>query len=76
MRSASADYLIDMGPRAGVNGGHVIASGTPAEVGAQQVDSLTGDYLSGRKRIAVPARQAADRSQAHAESCRRDRAII
>jgi excinuclease ABC subunit A len=52
----SADYLIDMGPRAGVNGGHVIASGTPAEV-ERNKDSLTGDYLSGRKKIAVPARR-------------------
>ena len=52
----AADYLIDMGPRAGVNGGHVIASGTPAEVEAN-VASITGDYLSGRKRIDVPARR-------------------
>ncbi len=52
----AADYLIDMGPRAGVNGGHVIASGTPSEV-EENAASLTGDYLSGRKRIAVPARR-------------------
>ncbi len=52
----AADYLIDMGPRAGVNGGHVIASGTPAEV-EQNTASLTGDYLSGRKRIEVPMRR-------------------
>ena len=52
----AADYLIDMGPRAGVNGGHVIASGTPAEVEAN-IASITGDYLSGRKRIDVPARR-------------------
>ncbi len=51
-----ADYLIDMGPRAGVNGGHVIARGTPAEVAANPA-SLTGDYLSGRRRIEVPARR-------------------
>ena len=49
-----ADYLIDMGPRAGRNGGHVIARGTPAEVAANPA-SLTGDYLSGRRRIEVPA---------------------
>ncbi len=51
-----ADYLIDMGPRAGMNGGHVIARGTPAEVAANPA-SLTGDYLSGRRRIDVPARR-------------------
>ncbi len=51
-----ADYLIDMGPRAGMNGGHVVAQGTPAEV-ASNPASLTGDYLSGRRRIDVPARR-------------------
>jgi excinuclease ABC subunit A len=51
-----ADHLIDMGPRAGVNGGYVIASGTPAEV-ERNTDSLTGDYLAGRKRIEVPAKR-------------------
>ncbi|MDG6095017.1 excinuclease ABC subunit UvrA [Acetobacter sp. AN02] len=50
----AADWLIDMGPGAGVSGGTVIAAGTPAEV-AQNRDSLTGDYLSGRKSIPVPA---------------------
>jgi len=50
----AADYLIDMGPAAGINGGHVIARGTPAEVEANPA-SLTGDYLSGRRRIEVPA---------------------
>ena len=42
-----------MGPAAGVNGGHVIAEGTPAEIAANP-KSLTGDYLSGRRRIDVP----------------------
>ena len=51
-----ADYLIDMGPRAGANGGHVVAQGTPAEVAANPA-SLTGDYLSGRRRIEVPSRR-------------------
>jgi len=50
----AADHLIDMGPLAGVNGGHVVAQGTPAEV-ANNPASLTGDYLSGRRRIEVPA---------------------
>jgi len=51
-----ADHLIDMGPRAGVHGGHVIAQGTPDEV-ARNKNSLTGDYLSGRRRIEVPAKR-------------------
>ncbi len=50
----AADYLIDMGPAAGVHGGHVVAHGTAAEVMAHP-DSLTGAYLSGRRRIEVPA---------------------
>ena len=50
----AADHLIDMGPAAGINGGHVIAEGTPAEVAANP-KSLTGDYLSGRRMIPVPA---------------------
>ncbi len=49
----AADYLIDMGPAAGVHGGNVIAHGTPDEVAAHP-DSLTGAYLSGRRRIEVP----------------------
>jgi len=49
----AADHLIDMGPAAGVNGGFVVAEGTPAEVAANP-KSLTGDYLSGRRRIEVP----------------------
>ena len=50
----SADYLIDIGPGAGVHGGQVVAAGTPAEVMANP-DSLTGQYLSGKKKIEVPA---------------------
>ena len=49
----AADHLIDMGPAAGVDGGRVVAEGTPAEVAANP-KSLTGDYLSGRRRIDVP----------------------
>jgi excinuclease ABC subunit A len=48
-----ADYVIDIGPGAGVHGGEVIASGTPAEVMANE-NSITGQYLSGRRRIEVP----------------------
>ncbi|MFN8924366.1 MAG: excinuclease ABC subunit UvrA, partial [Rhodospirillales bacterium] len=49
----AADYLIDMGPGAGVHGGSVVARGTPAEVAAHP-DSVTGDYLSGRRKVPVP----------------------
>jgi excinuclease ABC subunit A len=50
----AADHLIDMGPEAGANGGHVIAQGTPAEVEANP-KSITGDYLAGRRAIPIPA---------------------
>ena len=50
----AADYLIDIGPGAGAHGGEVVACGTPEEVMANE-RSLTGDYLSGRKRIELPA---------------------
>ena len=58
----AADHLIDMGPAAGLAGGHVIAEGTPAEVAANPA-SLTGDYLSGRRFIPVPARRAIDKKR-------------
>ena len=54
----SADYIIDVGPGAGVHGGHIVAAGTPEEVMANPA-SLTGQYLSGKRYIAVPkARRA------------------
>ena len=49
----AADHLIDMGPAAGIDGGRVVAEGTPPEVSANP-KSLTGDYLAGRRRIDVP----------------------
>ncbi len=48
----SADYVVDIGPGAGVHGGFVVAEGTPAEI-ADNPASLTGDYLSGRRRIGM-----------------------
>ncbi|MDR3221658.1 MAG: excinuclease ABC subunit UvrA [Candidatus Accumulibacter sp.] len=48
-----ADYVVDIGPGAGVHGGFIVAEGTPAEVMANPA-SLTGDYLAGRRRIATP----------------------
>jgi excinuclease ABC subunit A len=52
----TADYLLDIGPGAGVHGGHVVAQGTPAEV-EKNPESLTGQYLSGKKKIAVPKKR-------------------
>jgi len=55
-----ADHVVDLGPGAGVHGGSVIAQGTPAEICADE-QSLTGQFLSGRRSIAVPVtRSAAD----------------
>jgi excinuclease ABC subunit A len=50
----AADYVIDMGPGAGINGGELIFAGPPAELSTHET-SLTGQYLSGRKKIAIPA---------------------
>ena len=56
-----ADYVIDIGPGAGMHGGEIIAAGTPQEV-ADNPKSLTGDYLSGRQSIEVPSvRKTSDR---------------
>ena len=49
----AADYIVDIGPGAGVHGGEVVAAGTAEEV-MNTPGSITGDYLSGRKRIPVP----------------------
>ncbi|USG65267.1 excinuclease ABC subunit UvrA [Brevibacillus ruminantium] len=49
----ACDYIIDIGPGAGIHGGNIIAAGTPQEV-MENPDSLTGAYLSGRKFIPVP----------------------
>lgn len=51
-----ADYLVDVGPGAGVHGGHIVAQGTPQEV-AQNTDSITGRYLAGTESIAVPKKR-------------------
>jgi excinuclease ABC subunit A len=51
-----ADYLVDMGPGAGIHGGNVVAHGTPKEVMAQP-DSLTGQYLTGLRKIPVPTKR-------------------
>ena len=48
-----ADFIVDIGPGAGIHGGQVVAAGTPDEVAAC-LDSITGDYLAGRREIPVP----------------------
>ncbi|MBD3384340.1 excinuclease ABC subunit UvrA [candidate division KSB1 bacterium] len=50
----SADFLVDLGPGAGEHGGHVVAQGAPGAV-AKSRESITGDYLAGRRNIPVPA---------------------
>ncbi|MGB4957221.1 MAG: excinuclease ABC subunit UvrA [Candidatus Saccharimonas sp.] len=53
---AQADYLVDVGPGAGVHGGTIVAAGTPSEV-AKNPDSITGRYLSGKEKIPVPKKR-------------------
>ena len=55
-----ADWLVDMGPGAGEHGGEVVAEGTAAQV-MRQDRSVTGDFLSGKRRIEVPVRRDEDR---------------
>ncbi|MBI2092582.1 MAG: excinuclease ABC subunit UvrA [Deltaproteobacteria bacterium] len=52
----AADYVIDMGPGAGVHGGEVITYGTPSEI-MESSKSLTGQYLSGKKKIPIPKKR-------------------
>lgn len=58
----SADYVVDMGPGAGEHGGRIIAQGSPQEILAHP-DSLTGEYLSGRRCIAIPTTRRAPGAQ-------------
>ena len=51
-----ADYVVDIGPGAGVHGGQIVAEGTPEQV-MSHPDSVTGKYLSGRQKIVVPAQR-------------------
>jgi excinuclease ABC subunit A len=50
----AADWVVDMGPGAGVHGGEIVATGTPQQI-ARHPDSLTGQYLSGKRSIPLPA---------------------
>jgi Excinuclease ATPase subunit len=54
----AADYVVDMGPGAGVHGGEVVAEGTPEEIRLSKT-SLTGAYLSGKRSIAIPKKRRA-----------------
>jgi excinuclease ABC subunit A len=54
----AADYVVDIGPGAGEHGGNIVAEGTPAEI-QQNKHSLTGQYLSGIKKIAIPKKRHA-----------------
>ncbi len=55
----AADHLVDMGPGAGVHGGHVVAEGTAKEV-ERNAKSVTGQFLSGKREIAIPERRSED----------------
>ncbi|MDD5017056.1 MAG: excinuclease ABC subunit UvrA [Eubacteriales bacterium] len=52
----SADFVVDIGPGAGVHGGRIVAAGTPEEI-MRNKDSITGQYLSGTKKIDVPSQR-------------------
>tara|TARA_R110002124_G_scaffold64985_2_gene177881 strand:+ start:704560 stop:707403 length:2844 start_codon:yes stop_codon:yes gene_type:complete len=58
----SADHVIDMGPGAGIHGGMVVAEGTPAEIIANK-DSITGQYLSGTRKIDVPTKRRSAKTE-------------
>ena len=60
----AADYVIDMGPRAGVHGGRIVAAGTPEDITGNS-HSLTGAYLSGRRADRGAAATAASRATGH-----------
>lgn len=66
----AADYLIDIGPGAGENGGEIIAADTPENVAADK-DSITGQYLSGKRKIEIPeARRTEDQGAIKVEGAR------
>jgi excinuclease ABC subunit A len=50
-----ADYVLDIGPRAGEHGGKIVAEGTPEEI--QKISSITSDYLNGKRKIEVPEKR-------------------
>jgi excinuclease ABC subunit A len=54
----TADYVVDIGPGAGIHGGEIIAQGSPQDI-IDNPKSLTGDYLSGRKQVSIPRKRRA-----------------
>ncbi|MDE6273945.1 MAG: excinuclease ABC subunit UvrA [Clostridiales bacterium] len=68
----TADYIVDVGPRAGVHGGEIVACGTQKDI-MNEPRSITGDYLAGRRKIEVPAvRKKADGRYFRVEECRQN----
>ncbi len=68
----AADYIVDIGPGAGVHGGEVVACGTPADIMAES-KSITGDFLAGRRKIPVPeVRKKADGRFLIVHDCRQN----
>ena len=65
----AADFVIDMGPGAGIHGGRIVAEGPPANIVASP-DSLTGAYLSGRRAIPVPKRRPMGERAIRITGCR------
>jgi len=65
----SSDHVLDIGPGAGIHGGFVVAQGSPEEI-EKCPESLTGQYLSGKKRIAVPATRRKGKSFIRIRGCR------
>ena len=68
----AADYVLDIGPKAGVHGGEIVAKGTPMDV-MNAEGSITGDYLAGRRSIPVPmVRKAPDGRYLTVKGCRQN----
>jgi len=65
----SAEHVIDMGPGAGMHGGHVVAEGSPKQIEKNR-KSLTGQYLSGAKKIDVPGTRRASKKYITVKGCR------
>lgn len=63
-----ADYIVDIGPGAGVHGGSIVATGSPEQI-MQCKESLTADYLTGRKSIAVPTKRVSPRGFLTIKNC-------
>ena len=65
----AADWIVDIGPRAGIHGGHIIAEGHTRQRLPRSPDSITGQFLSGRREIAMPTQRRTGKRQ-HADDRR------